>query len=69
MAVENMTIGERLTYRREQLGRSQRQVMTAAKITRTSYQNYENDIRVPRADRLNDIAKVLKVDIGWFFTQ
>jgi transcriptional regulator with XRE-family HTH domain len=60
-------VGARIRMRRGLLGRSQTDLATAVGITFQQVQKYEKGTNRVGASRLQQIADVLKVPVGWFF--
>ena len=60
-------VGRRLRARRTELGMSQAKLGNALGITYQQVQKYEIGLNRVAAGRLWDIAKILEVDVGYFF--
>jgi transcriptional regulator with XRE-family HTH domain len=62
-----MTFGERLLYRRLELGLTREAVAGAAKTTHQSIWRYEKDLKSPDAKTIVRLAKALKCSVGSLF--
>lgn len=60
-------VGKRLRLRRTLLGMSQEQLAAAVGVTFQQIQKYERGSNRVSASRLYDVARVLGVEIGFFF--
>lgn len=60
-------VGKRLRLRRTMIGLSQEQLAAAVGVTFQQIQKYERGSNRVSASRLYDVARVLGVDIGFFF--
>jgi transcriptional regulator with XRE-family HTH domain len=60
-------VGARLRHRREQLGLSQMRLAAALDISHQLIQKYERGACRIWIYRLYCFAKILKVEVGWFF--
>ena len=58
-----MKEGTELKERREKLGYTQEQVAEKAGISLRAYKMYESGERIPRADVMSRIAKVLRTSV------
>lgn len=59
------TIGGRISLARDAIGLSVEQVSAIAGVTTETWANWENDRAEPRANRLDMLARILQVSIGW----
>ena len=60
-------VGRRVRERRREIGMSQGKLGNALKISYQQVQKYEIGLNRVAAGRLWDIAKLLEVDVGYFF--
>jgi len=60
-------VGARIRQRRIMLGLTQQQLAQMVGITYQQAHKYERGINRVSADRLYELAKVLEVDVGYFF--
>jgi transcriptional regulator with XRE-family HTH domain len=66
MEVSDMTIGKKIQYLRERFDMKQYELAKKIEITVACLSRYENDIREPKFEILNRIAKLFKVDANFF---
>lgn len=59
-------IGKRIRIAREARGMSQGELSRALGVAQKDISNYERSDRVPRLGRLETIAEILGVDVGYF---
>ncbi|QMU57030.1 MAG: helix-turn-helix domain-containing protein [Boseongicola sp.] len=62
---ESSTFGDRLAAARESLGLSQSDLAKKLGVSADSVEGWENDVREPRANRLQMLSGVLNVSIPW----
>jgi len=62
-------VGARIRQRRIMLGLTQQQLAQMVGITYQQAHKYERGINRVSADRLYELAKVLEVDVGYFFDE
>lgn len=67
--MDTITIGNRLRARREYLRLSRREVGDALGITETGYGHYETGKRTVSAPDLAKIARILRVNISYFYEE
>ena len=60
-------VGRRIRERRREIGMSQEKLAGAIGISRQQVQRYEAGTTRVAAGRLWDIARILEVDVGYFF--
>lgn len=60
-----MTIGERIAARRDELGLKQYQVAEQIGVTKTTMSKYENNVNIPNADILAKLAAVLQTSADY----
>lgn len=65
----DIEVGKRLRFRRTMLGMSQDQLGTATGVSFQQIQKYEKGSNRVGASRLFEFAKVLSVDVNYFFTE
>lgn len=63
-----LKIGERLKELRLKKGESQRDAANNLKMPVSTYSNYENGNRVPKADTLKKIARYFDVSMDWLLS-
>lgn len=56
-------LGKRIRYRRQLLGKTQKEVAAQINIAASYYSNIERGIRIPSIDTLVDIANVLETGV------
>lgn len=59
------TVGGRISLARDTIGLSVEEVSAIAGVTAETWSNWENDRAEPRANRLDMLARILRVSIGW----
>ncbi len=59
------TIGGRISLARDAIDLTVEQVSAIAGVTAETWTNWENDRAEPRANRLDMLARILQVSIGW----
>jgi len=62
------TLGDRLSAGREDAGLSQKQLAGMIGVKTSVIKDWENDAKEPRANRLQMLAGVLGVSVGWLIT-
>lgn len=62
------TFGDRLAGAREAAGLTPRQLAKSLGVKTTTLQAWENDLSEPRANRLQMLAGMLGVSLGWLIT-
>ena len=62
------TFGDRLAGAREAAGLSQKELATRIGVKQTVIANWENDIKEPRANRLQMLSGLLGVSLSWLLT-
>jgi len=62
------TLGDRLNAGREDAGLSQKQLAEMIGVKTSVIKGWENDTNEPRANRLQMLAGVLGVSVGWLIT-
>jgi transcriptional regulator with XRE-family HTH domain len=65
---ENATFGDRLAGAREALGLSQKEVAERIGVRTKTVQHWEDDVKEPRANRLQMLAGMLNVSLMWLLT-
>lgn len=65
---ENATFGDRLAGAREALGLSQRELAERLGVRAKTIQHWEDDVKEPRANRLQMLAGMLNVSLMWLLT-
>jgi transcriptional regulator with XRE-family HTH domain len=65
---EAATFGDRLAGAREAAGLSQKDLAKSLGVKLTTLQSWENDTGEPRANRLQMLAGMLGVSMGWLMT-
>jgi transcriptional regulator with XRE-family HTH domain len=63
----NLEVGAKLRQRRKLLALSQSNLAAATGVTHQQIQKYETGIATITAGRLQQMAKVLNVPVGYFF--
>lgn len=64
----NATFGDRLAGAREALGISQRELADRLGVRLRTVQHWEEDVKEPRANRLQMLAGMLNVSLMWLLT-
>ena len=67
-SAETATFGDRLAGAREAAGLSQKDLAKALGVKLTTLVAWENDTSEPRANRLQMVAGLLGVSLGWLIT-
>jgi HTH-type transcriptional regulator, cell division transcriptional repressor len=65
---ENATFGDRLAGAREALGLSQHDLAERIGVRTKTVQQWEDDVKEPRANRLQMLAGMLNVSLMWLLT-
>ncbi len=65
---ETATFGDRLAGAREAAGLDQKGLADKLGVKRSVIQGWENDLKEPRANRLQMLAGILSVSISWLLT-
>jgi transcriptional regulator with XRE-family HTH domain len=65
---EAATFGDRLAGAREAAGMSQEAIANKLGVKLTTVSNWENDIKEPRANRLQMVSGLLGVSLSWLLT-
>lgn len=65
---DHATFGDRLTAAREAQGLSQPQLAKRLGVKLRTVQGWENDTSEPRANKLQMVAGLLNVSLGWLLT-
>ncbi len=65
---ETATFGDRLAGAREAAGLDQKGLADKLGVKRSVIQAWENDLKEPRANRLQMVAGVLSVSMSWLLT-
>ena len=59
------TIGGRISLARDTMGLSVEDIAAVAGVTVETWTNWENDRAEPRSNRLDMLARILRVNIAW----
>ncbi|MFL0694441.1 MAG: helix-turn-helix domain-containing protein [Agrobacterium tumefaciens] len=59
------TIGGRISLARDATGMTVEQISSLIGVTTATWTNWENDRSEPRANRLDMLARILRVNIAW----
>ena len=60
-----MTIGQRISYKRKELGLSQEALGEQLNVSRQSIYKWESDAALPEIDKLIALSKLFGVSVGW----
>lgn len=64
-AIDDNTIGGRISLARDAIGLTVEEVSAIAGVTTQTWISWENDRAAPRANRLDMLAGILQVSIAW----
>lgn len=59
------TIGGRISLARDAVGLTVAQISAVVGVTEETWSSWENDRAEPRANRLDMLARILRVNIAW----